>query len=246
MCKFITITSLLTGNGAKFVGTNLAHTLKANNKDSKVALIDFDFDSPFLAKELLKGNMGSFSKGIDNIYAKLHSGTLSQELFLDNMIEINGVDILQGTSKIGSGKIYSHKDVEEVLDIIKKEYDYAVIVTGNNFTYASTILSLFRSHELFLVIRENISNEVAFSQQIETIKSYLNDDKKISVIYNYVTSNIHVEELGNYIKDSNFSVIGQLEFESGSIDNVDLIGKRKIFSGKNKNAETFNSICKNL
>lgn len=244
MCKFITVTPLLQGNGAKFVGTNLAHAIRSNDKDKKIALIDFDFDSPFLAKEILKNEKNASLKGMDNIYAKLHSGTLSKELFFDNMVSVNNIDILQGVNRFGLGNKYSHSDIQEILDIISDSYDFAIIVTGNNFSYASTVLSLYHSHELFVVVRENLSNEFAFKQQMEIIKSYIDDNKEVNIIYNYVTSNIHVEKLGNLINESNLNIVGQLEFDSSSVDNVDLVGKRKIFNMKSKNTDVFNNICK--
>ena len=66
--KVITVYPIVTGNGAKFITTNLANTLKEEYPDKKIALVDFDLKHPYLAHTL-----SEFDEvhGIDNLIEKI-------------------------------------------------------------------------------------------------------------------------------------------------------------------------------
>lgn len=244
MCKIITIYSLLQGDGAKFVSTNLAYHLATKDKNKKIALVDFDFNAPFLGKVFTKDNV---INGLDNIYPKLESSTLTSELFLDNMIKpLDNLHILKGTKYISDYKKYTYEHIHMIFKLLNEIYDYIFIVCDNKFDNPATILSLHYSTNMFLVLRESLGTETLLKQQLNIINHYKNDNLEIQAVYNYVSNNLHIEEMGNILKEHQIPIIGELEYDTTSVDNIDLQGKKRMFVKKSKNNEVFTNICKHL
>lgn len=237
--KVLAVMSAIPGNGAKYVATNLAKAIRERNKGLRVLLIDFDFDNPFLAYPYVQHDN---THGIDNLLPHIHNG-LSEEIFRENVISTKlGVDVLRGTQFVGRVRMFAKNHVESILDVSRKLYDVVLVVIMSTVNNAGTVYTLLNADQLILVLRNNYANELKLDKVCGVISHYYASDKPVLVVYNFqnyygkAEMNDKLQSLPVEVK-----VVGVLEYDERTIDNLDL--EKKL---KNINAKTFHQIAKQL
>jgi MinD-like ATPase involved in chromosome partitioning or flagellar assembly len=239
------VISVVQGNGAKYVATNLARMEKRNFKNRRVLLVDFDFENPFLAHEFVKKDS---THGIDNLLPHIHPSGVSEEIFLENIIQTRmDVDVLRGTQFIDKIKQFTKHHIETILKTAREIYDSIYVVISPRATNAGTVYTLFNADQVLMVLRNNHSNYLRMDKAMKVVEQYIRTDNPILLIYNFQNSNSKVdvtEKLKEYLLD--LKVAGILEYDDRSIDNVDLDKKDNMFNTKPLNVKTFTEIGKQL
>lgn len=245
--KVYAVMSVVQGNGAKYVATNLAKSLKRKDKkESKsVLLVDFDFENPFLAYEFVKHDS---THGIDNLLPHIHESGVSQEIFQENIIKTRmDVDVLRGTNFIGKAKQFSKLHIESILEMARNLYDVVIVVVSPEANNAGTVYTLFHADQVILVLRNNHSNYLRVDAAIRIISQYHSAEHPILIVYN-MQNTYSKADVNEKLKECSLElkVAGVLEYDEKSIDNIDLDKKESVFTSKPINAKTFADIEKQL
>lgn len=240
--KLFAITSIAQNSGAKYFVTNLAHYIKKRDKrdEINVLIIDFDFNNPYLAHNYVKHDK---VHGVDNLLNTINSGGLNDELFLDNVIETSlKFDVLKGTSLPEKKRMFTKEAIETILDKAVNIYDYVFAVIGNNPSDAGMVYTLMHAEEVFVVVRDNVTNTENAPKILAGIKSYYSASNPLMIIHNY--RNTHsTSEFNSVLKDGEIYVAGSLIYDEKSIDNINL-EKDKGFLSKSPNENEFMKIIK--
>lgn len=242
--KIYGVMSVVPGNGAKYVATNLAKAVRHKDKSKRVLLVDFDFENPFLAYVFVKHDI---THGIDNLLPHIHESGVNEEIFKENIISTRlGVDVLKGTQFAGKTKMFSRLHIETILNVAKKLYDVVIVVISSKANNAGTIYTLLHADQLIMVLRNNYSNELKLDKVVDVVQHYYRSENPVLLVYNF--QNIH-SKAGVNEKLQSFSievkVVGVLEYDERSIDNIDLDKKESLFS-KSVNTKAFIDIAKQL
>jgi tyrosine-protein kinase Etk/Wzc len=133
-CPVVFTTSSIKGEGKTFVSINLALTLSTMNK--KVLLIGADLRNPQLHKYL---NIIKKRIGLSNY---LHDiGTDWKSLINEKGFNNEFLDIIfAGSVAPNPAELLSNGRFEELLNILKKEYDYIIVDTAPTILVADTLL----------------------------------------------------------------------------------------------------------
>lgn len=242
--KMIAIYPIVAGNGAKFIGTNIAHSLKVANPTKKVALVDFNLKQPFLAHAL---STHDEIHGIDNLIDKIDGKHLTNELFIENMVMLkNNVEVLKGTKMFGKHKVFTEKHMKSIIEHLRNIYDYVIMVVSPEADNAGTVYGLHEADSVIMVGRNNVANAKLASRGLAIVNQYKRTTEPVQLIYNLHTSNS--THLSEFVKDSNLNVLGLIEYDESAIDNLDLNGGQgvKFFKSKSKNQDAFANMAKNL
>lgn len=241
--KLIVFYPVVQGSGGKYVATNVAHAIKESHPDKNIALVDFDFKAPFLAGYLTDNDK---VHGIDNLIEKIDGGFLDVELFKENMVSLNGIDVLKG-SRLGKNHYFiENKHIEAIISLLKKIYDVVVVSVSSDTDNSGTTASLFHSDEVVLVSRNDFTCYSLVDGAMDVINFYKKEDVPVRFVYNQFDESSNLDfnlSLSNY----GLNVIGVVPFNPSTIDNRDL--KEKTFSGliKRKKQETpFDEVVKGL
>lgn len=242
--KIILCMPIVTGNGSKYIATNLAHYTKNMYPTKNVALVDFDFKSPYLAEKL---SLHDTTHSIDNLIDKIDGNFLNDVLFAENMIKLkNGVDLLKGTKITHNVKLIQKNHIENILELLKKKYDY-VFVSVSNEVLSGTVYGLFEATDVILVARNNYSNFKEFPKILKLVNNYKNSESNVNLFINQYaeTSDVVFNDLFNGTKIDNVELI---PYNEETFDNSDLdknkIGN-KIFK-KNVPEEMFTNILNKI
>lgn len=231
------------GVGGKYVATNVAHTIKEQYPEKEVALVDFDFRAPFLAGYLTDNDK---VHGVDNLIEKIDGGFLDETLFKENMVTLNGIDVLKGT-KLGKNHYFiEQKHVEEILRFLRRLYDVVLVSVSSDTDNAGTTTALFNADEVVLVSRNDFTCYSVFESAMDIINFYKKDEVEVKFVYNQFDESSNLDFNGHVGKNG-LSVIGVIPFSSSTIDNRDLKGK--VLGGliKRKKQETpFDEVLKGL
>ena len=242
--KMITVYPIVAGNGAKFIGTNVAHYLKVAHPTKKVALVDFNMKQPYLVHAL---STHDEIHGIDNLIDKIDGNHLTDELFMENMVMLkNNVEVLKGTKMIGKHKVFTDKHMKAVVEHLRNIYDYVVAVVSPDVDNAGTVFGLHEADSVVMVGRNNVSNAKSAFRALGIVNQYKKTSEPIKMVYNMHTANS--SNLAEFIKDSGIEVLGLVEYDENAIDNLDLNGGQgvKFFKSKSKNQDVFTNMVKNL
>jgi capsular exopolysaccharide synthesis family protein len=133
-CPLIFVTSSIKGEGKTFISLNLALTLSSMNK--KVLLIGGDLRNPQLHKYL---NIVKNRIGLSNYLHDPRTGwkSLINEKVLDN--EFLNI-IFAGSVTPNPAELLSNGRFEELITILKKEYDYIIVDTAPTILVTDTFL----------------------------------------------------------------------------------------------------------
>lgn len=219
MAKIITVYSVVQGNGAKFIATNLANSYKKANLDSKVALVDFDFRYPFLALSLApQDNV----HGIDNLIEKIDGKFLDKLLFEENMVHLkNGIHLLKGTQLQSNNYLIDRTHIEKVIEFLNELYDYVIIVANGDFDNSASIYSALHSDDIILVGQPNYPTYLNLENVSRKVAHYSKTTCNRWFVYNKFFDSKHVD-LKSLITENNLTVLGIVPTIMESVDNMDL------------------------
>lgn len=238
MGKIYTIMSIAPQNGAKYVATNLGFFTNTEKK-TKVLLIDFDFENSFLCNYYLKDSLYDID---DLVHIK---DMIDRNTFIDKITKTKlGFDVLKG-STMESSTFVSEDLVAKILILAKEIYTHIFVVVAPNFSVPSTAMTILHSNKLILVARNNKLNETKITDVISGIRPYIKD-VDLGFIFNYKDYNdvLTLSEVRELI-DKDIDFLGSLEFDSGSVDNINL-GAESFLKRMNVNNKIFKSICKKI
>lgn len=238
--KVYCVLSVVPGNGAKYVATNLAVSHKRKSKDSKILIIDLDFINPVLCRHFIKGVN---PLGIDHLAPRVDT---MDELFFKNSLSTTGlgVDILSGTTLFDKQEQFSKNFVFKVIGIAKQLYDAIYIVVNPTITSSATVVSLLNADKTVLVARNNYTNELKIGEVIKMVKTFYKKNENVLLVYNYHTLK-HSLSVTQRIHEPNIKIVGLLEYDPKTVDNINLTTKIRIM-GKCQNDSKFNVILKEL
>lgn len=240
--KVFVISSVVQGNGAKYVAMNLAFEMQKKYKDKKVLLVDFDFENPFLAHEYVKNDE---VHGIDNLVNSINSEGLTEELFEENIINTSlNVDVLRGTKFIDKQKQFTKEQIETVIEFSKKMYDYVYIVVNGRSNNAGTVYGLLNADEVILVVKNNYSNLLKIERVYKMVSQYYKKQNEINILFNFKNLNAK-SDINAKLEGYKVKVVGILEYDEKSIDNLNLEKRFSLFS-KSPNVKHFTRINKTL
>ncbi len=133
-CPVIFTTSPIKGEGKTFVSLNLALTL--SSMDKKVVLIGADLRNPQLYKYL---NSDKNQIGLSNY---LHDTTTNWKSVINENVFDNAFlnIIFAGPLTPNPAELLSNGRFEELLNILKKEYDYIIVDTAPTILVSDTLL----------------------------------------------------------------------------------------------------------
>jgi tyrosine-protein kinase Etk/Wzc len=133
-CPVVFTTSSIKGEGKTFVSVNLALTLSSMNK--KVLLIGADLRNPQLHKYL---NIIKKRTGLSNYLHDARTdwkSLINEKGFNNEFLDI----IFAGSVTPNPAELLSNGRFEELLNILKKEYDYIIVDTAPTILVADTLL----------------------------------------------------------------------------------------------------------
>jgi tyrosine-protein kinase Etk/Wzc len=133
-CPIIYTSSSIKGEGKTFVSLNLALTLAS--MDKKVLLIGSDLRNPQLHKyfELNKNRIGLSNYLYDS--TTNWKSLIYEKIFNNEFLDI----IFAGSIPPNPAELLSNGRFEELLNILKKEYDYIVVDTAPTILVTDTLL----------------------------------------------------------------------------------------------------------
>lgn len=241
--KMITFYPIISGNGAKFIATNVANYLKTANPTKKIALVDFNMKQPFLAHGLTTHDE---IHGIDNLIDKIDGNLLTKSLFAENMVVLkNNVEVLKGTKLIGKHKVFTDTQMKAIINHLKDIYDYVIVAVAPEVDNAGTVFGLHEADSVIMVGRNNIGNAKSFQRALEVVNHYKKSTESIKLVYNMQTTGSN--ELSNIVKDKGLDVVGLVEYDESAVDNLDLNGNQSVkFFKRGKNQDVFTNMVKNL
>lgn len=213
-----TIISNVTGNGAKFVATNLAYLYKNKNPNKKTLLVDFDEFNPTLAMALYEKSINnSFNIIMQDLYnGIIEKDTLSKNVFASK----NGLDILIGKQihEINLTNEIKPKIFQLFFETMKDLYDEIFIVCTKNTNSNLNICTLNNSDNIVIVTKDNYSNSINIENTVNIINSYSN--AKIFYINNYFKTPKNTDSIL-----ANLNLLGNISFKKNQIDNKNLLKK---------------------
>lgn len=239
--KLFVLTSVVHGNGSKYLSVNLAVELQKKLKSTKkVLLIDFDLDHPCLAYEYVKNDD---VHDLDNLI--INGKSLNETLFTENIIHTSlGIDVIKGTKFPEKKKYFTREQIEKIIDLSLSLYDYVYVVIPSKTNNAATIYSLMAADAVVLVVINDYTNQLAISKTIQSLKKYYKEDKMINVVYNKHNPHANAEVSLNL--NDTAKIIGVLALDDKGVDNLDLKKKTLKFSPKGINHKEFNKINETL
>lgn len=219
MAKIITVYSIVQGNGAKFIATNLADAYKKSSPSSNVALVDFDFRYPFLANTLApKDDI----HGIDNLIEKIDGDFLDAKLFKENMVHLkNGVDLLKGTKLQNKHSLIDRNHIEKVIQCLRESYDVAIIVANSDFDNSGSVYSAINADSIILIGQPNYPTYLNIESVSKKIDHYAQMRCKKWFLYNKYYESRYVD-LKPSVSQCGLSVLGVVPQIDNAVDNMDL------------------------
>lgn len=219
MSKVITVYSIVQGDGAKFIATNLANSFKKINSEMKVALLDFDFRYPFLASAIAPQDE---IHGVDNLLEKIDGQFLDEVLFKENMVHLkNGVHLLKGTKLQNRHSFIDRNHIEKVLEFAKKIYDVTIVVATSDFDNSGSVYSAVASDEIILVGQPNYPTYLNMNNVVKRVNHYSRTHCRKWFLYNKFFESKHVD-LNQSIVENSLTVLGVVPQMNDAIDNMDL------------------------
>lgn len=223
-----TVYPVANGNGASYIAMNLAYETREKNPHAKIAVVDFDFTSPFLGESFTDDNV----HGIDNLIDKINGNFLDAELFQENMIPLrNDIALLKGT-QMGRFNIVKQEHLTVIIEFLKELYDYVFIATNAEATDGGTPVGLFSAKNILIVGRYNYKNEQLANKAVQAISS-LTSGADIGIVYNFYHSQNGIDFSERF---SQWRVFGTIPYLPETVDNQNLTGKGLNIIKKKKDA----------
>jgi tyrosine-protein kinase Etk/Wzc len=172
--KIVSITSTISGEGKTFVAINIAGVLAFTGK--KVVIIDLDMRKP----KIHKGFGVSNNAGMSTILTGLSK---LEECFMDSPME-NLKFITAGPSPPNPAELILSSKLDEVLDALKKEFDFIVVDNAPIGLVTDGIATIRRADYPVYVFRAGYSRKM-FTQILDRLKNESNV-ANLSVVLNDV------------------------------------------------------------
>lgn len=217
--KITTVYSIVQGNGAKFICTNLAYYCKKMYPERNVALVDFDFKFPFLALSLSPNDE---THGIDNVIDKIDGDFLDKELFEENMVKMkSGIHLLKGTKLQNNHSLIRKQHIEKVMELLRESYDYIFVVANSEFDNSASIYTTIESDEIIVVGQPSYPTYWNFKKVMKKMNHYSNPRTRKWFVYNryFESKNVDLKEI---IARENLQILGAIPYKEDYVDNLDL------------------------
>ena len=184
--KVIYITSTIKGEGKTFTSVNLA--LSYMGLDKKVILIGADFRNPQIHNYL------GLKKDYEGLSNYLNNKDLDyKKLILDYSLDNSKLKILlSGNMPPNPAELLSNGRFDQLLNILKKEYDYIIVDTAPTILVTDTVLIAPYADKTIYVVRSrftekkllSFSNEIIETKKLHNV-SYLLNGLVPSRLYGY-------------------------------------------------------------
>lgn len=246
--QIVTVLSTVVGNGSKYVAPRLAKEIYKNydDEESKVLLIDFDFDHPYLGIKLIDEEA---PKTIDDLFPLLRDElekdiSLIKEYVIETLID--GVDLLKGTRFPQLTKHLSPEYIKLVFKAAREIYDHIIVVVSPAPNNLATIYSLIEADKVVLINRQNETNVGRLPNMIKMLRQYYTKQEHIRVLYNF-DSDYTDADTTELLENSYLpiKVVATLEYEAKSVDNNDLLKQKGLFQ-KHSNAKSIACLYEDL
>lgn len=248
--KVLAVMSVVPGNGAKFVASNLAYLFAEDvEEDEKIVLLDFDFNYPYLAKGIVDGE--SDERTIDDLFPLLTENLEENvQILKDLVVETNvlNVDLIKGTKYAGLTKFIQPEQIQWTIEAASKIYEKVIVVISPSVSNVGTLYSLMKAEQLVLVARQNHSNVEQVYDVMRIVRQYSTLNEPVKVVYNYDSTVLDIDFSEAFERSLvPVEVVGVLSFDAAAIDNNDLIErKRSFFQSKSVNRRNFSEIYESL
>jgi capsular exopolysaccharide synthesis family protein len=170
--KVILITSSLPGDGKSFVSFNLASSIASVGY--KTIIIDCDLRRPTLHGKLRTDNLKGLSNFITND-ASLSDICLST--FIENLFFIPAGPIMPNPAELLESGV-----LDELISILKKEYEYIIIDTTPIGLVADASLLIGYASHVLLISRNNYTRKDIFANVVNNFSS--KQINNYDVVYN--------------------------------------------------------------
>lgn len=213
------IISNVSGNGAKFIGTNLAVSLINKKKEKKVLLVDFDLNSPTLGYGFYEHNEKTNNFNI--IMHQLYQRDIDKNNISKNIIQTKfGLDLLEGfkLTEIDITEDISQDMYVKFFNALKEMYDEVIIVSNINIYSQLSIMTMKNADKIVLVGRNNRTNIEVISRTHEVLNTYTNAKR-------YLINNMHERkdiQLKNLPLLKDYMFLGNITYSRTKTDNQDL------------------------
>lgn len=214
------VVSNVSGNGAKFVGTNLAVSLTRKKKEKKVLLVDFDLNSPTLGHGFYENNKKTNNFNI--IMHQLYQRNIDKNNIIQNIIQTKfGLDLLEGfkLTEIDITDDISQDMYLIFFNILKEIYDEIIIVSNINIYSQLSVITMQNADKIVLIGRNNRTNMEVVSITDEVLNTYTNA-KRYLLNNMYEREKVQLKDLP-LLKDYVF--LGNITYSKSKIDNKDLV-----------------------
>lgn len=218
--KIITCFPVVTGNGAKHTALNLACSYKQKYPEHRVALVDLDFNHPtLLGLETLHDEV----HGIDNLFDKIDSHHLTDELFQANLVKLrNGLFVLKGTQLKDNIHTIKREYLEVIFQHLRKNFDRVFINVSAIDDQSGTVYGLHLTDCVLFILNNNYTNYALAEDQYQLVKRYYHGEN-LFAMFNKFNNNSKVE-FGNWIYEKKLIVLGEVPYDEKTIDGLDWFG----------------------
>ena len=210
-----TVYPVVNGNGANYIAMNLAYAAKEKDPHAKIAVVDFDFNHPYLGLALQDDRY----HGIDNLIDKINGGFLDEDLFTENMVMLKeDIYLLKGTKMGRFQSVVRQEHLQDIVAHLKKLYDYVFIATNAEATDGGTPVGLFSANNILILGRYNQANK-AMAQKASNNITAMAGPADIGILYNFYDGQNGIslnEEFGQWL------VFGTVPYQSETVDNINL------------------------
>lgn len=238
--KVITVYPIAGGNGASYLTVQIARELRQVEKYRKIAIVDFDFDAPVLAEGLHEDDV----HGIDMLVDKLNGSILTNESFLENMVQLkDDIHLLRGSQLGHRFPFVLQEHLDAIMAKLREEYDYIIVAAGSDATNGGTPSALFHADHVVVVGRFTQKNEWRLKDALATLKAYRQTDA-ITLVYNLYEGQNKLDFSQRIPKE--WTVAGLIDYDASTIDNKP--SGLKLAKGKKKEntKETYKKLIATL
>lgn len=228
--QITTIYPIAGGNGAAYTTIELARALRVKEKYAKIAVVDFDFESPVLGEGLHDDD----THGIDMLVDKINGDILTNEIFLENMVKLkDDIHLLRGTTLGYRFPFVNQEHLEAIIEVLRDEYDYIFISSSDDALDGGTGTALYHADNVVIVGRYTNKNKYKLRDGVNTVETYA-QAKNFALIYNLYEGQNKLE-FSDEIPE-HWEFCGTVPYSAGSIDNQTSITGGFSF-GKGKDAD---------
>lgn len=229
--QITTIYPIAGGNGAAYMTLQLAYALREVEKHKKIAVVDFDFNSPVLGEGLHEDDV----HGIDMLVDKMNGNLLTNSSFLENMIKLKKeIHLLRGSQLSHRFPFVSKEHLDGIVALLKEEYDYIFIATGDNASDGAVPTALFHADHLLVVGRYTQKNKWRLKEAVNCVSTYA-QTQDVAVAYNMYEDQNKLD----FSKQlpSHWKVAGIVPYNPLSIDSKNVVSSGGFPLGKGKKSE---------